>query len=179
MGRWASLVGWVARRDRAASDELPFSYAGGIAAFYWVIIVCVVSELAVVDLLLPWQHVRLASDVLHSAVLFLLLSSYAMLRVNPHLIAPPGLVIRHGRDLELLLPWDRIASVASNHAADPAGIVVHINGTTNVQVNLDRPMTYNSRSVSRICCYVDDPQGFVIAARERTSHPASPPLSAP
>lgn len=166
MGRWRSLNCWLTRRSAVGPDEVPFAHTGGVAALFWVIIACVFSELAVLELLLPWELVRVTSTVLHTAVLLLLLSAYATRRMNPHLVVPSGLVVANGGSTRLLLPWKNVAVVKPGAASkEPGRLWYEVNGMTNVLIALDPPMLWGAQSVSSVAIFADDPKGLVASAQ--------------
>jgi hypothetical protein len=171
MGRWRSLACWITRRDPAGAGEVAFSHAGGIAAFFWVVMACVASELVVVELLMPWARVRLVSTGLHLTVLLLLLTAYASLRMHPHLVVPEGLVLSTGPTTRLMLPWRNVVSLdRGTHGPQGGRISMEVNGMTNLLVTLDPPMRWKDQSVSSVRFYADRPADLLAAA--------GPPLTA-
>jgi DNA-binding MarR family transcriptional regulator len=96
----------------------------------------------------------------------------------PHAVGPEGLRIRHGDELEIVLGWDDIASVAPlvertdgaktfRHDSDLLAIAVQ--EETNIEVELERATTVrvrsNESSIRVVRLRADDPKGYLAEVR--------------
>lgn len=187
--QYRALARWLTRRPKGGPGELPFGNTSAVKVVLGAFLISGTVETVVLHLVLPWERIRLVVDVLSVWGLLWMLGYAAALWMHPHLVAEPGLVVRSGLRVNLLLPWHAIEEVAATTerslpSSKPVQVeddVVHVpvGSMTNVEVRLRRPMDYEGSSVSRVTLWADDPQALVTAARGRTTRPASPPPSAP
>jgi hypothetical protein len=177
IGIWRSLFLWIARRVPGHGPGVQdFSYAKEITPILWAFIFVSALELPVVHLLIPWQPVKLAVLVLSVWGLLWMLGYLASMRVFRHLLDDDGLRVRYGTTVDLGIPWAAVAGVTAKRGRFDARTLQVEDGVahvpvlkqTRVSVALERPIAVDAAGdVSEVRFYVDDPRGFVVAARGR------------
>jgi len=182
---WRSLALWVTRRRPGATPAtVAFPYSRDVTPLLLAFLFASLLELPVFHLLLPWEAVRLAALLIGLWGLLWMLGYIAAMRVFPHLLDDRGLRIRHGAAVDLVVPWEAIASVRTERdnvprndplqfTAGPEGTIarVAILKQTRVTVELRAPLRLSyrddPREVVAVKLAVDDPAGFARAARAR------------
>jgi hypothetical protein len=171
-----------------------FSYSRDVVPIIGAFIFVSLIELPVVHLLLPWQAVRLIALVLSVWGLLWMLGFLASMKVFPHLLDDDGLRVRHGTTVDIHIPWEAVASVASRRGSVPTrktvsversddGAVVNVAvlKQTKVDVVLHRPTTVDlpdgAEEITGVRLYVDRPRPFVATARERLGRAKQPTSS--
>jgi hypothetical protein len=181
IGIWHSLFLWVTRRVPGRGPGVQeFSYAKEVTPIVLVFIFVSALEVLVVDLLLPWEPVSLALLVVGVWGLLWMVGYLASMRVFRHLLDDRGIRIRHGKAVDIRVPWDAIAEVSARRGRVPTNkrlqvedAVVHVAvlKQTRVAVRLHEPTAIElpdgPRDIVEAHLYVDDPRGFVAAARDR------------
>jgi len=179
LGMWVSLFRWIARRPARGRDARSFGYASAVTPLLGAFIGVSAIELPILHLVLPWEPVRIAADALGCYGLFWMLGLLASFRVNPHAVSPEGLRIRHGASVDLLVPWDAVASIRRKYrsASGARGIRVAddllqlvIGGQTSVDVDLREPIVVrlpagDSPPLTRLRFHADDADALAAAAR--------------
>ena len=191
IGIWRSLFLWITRRVPGRRPGVrTFAYANQVSPLLAVFIALSALETAVVHLLIPWDVVRLTLLVVGVWGLLWMIGFLASMRVYPHLVDDSGLRIRHGTRLDVELRWSDVEAVRAARGSAPSNALVHLEdgerGTiatvavlklTRVAVRLRRPVALalpdGPTPVAEIRFYVDDPRGFVAAARERLAAQAT------
>jgi len=183
---YRSLLRWIIRRPDVPDDAAGFSYIGGVIALLWGFIIVSAIEMVVLHVVLPWETIRLAADILSAWGLVWMLGLMASYRVYPHLLTAEGLRIRHGAGPDLSLPWAGIASVAVrersrdssralqvDHQDTGAVLNVVIASRTNVDITLRHPLDVPVRgsmvTVTEVRAYVDDPRRLVTQTRKHSA----------
>ena len=146
---------------------LEFGYAKEqgpiIGAFIFVSLI----ELVVFHLLIPWETVRLAADILGLWGLLWMVGLLAGVLVHPHLLAPEGIRVRERWATDIFVPWLNIETVRvarrGSREQEDGVRVVPIMGRTKVDVVLREPID----GAREVRLFVDDAKGFVAAARGR------------
>lgn len=185
IGIWRSLFLWTARRVPGAGPGVrSFSYAKQVTPILLAFIFVSVLELAVVHLLLPWATVRLIALVISVWGLLWMAGYLASMRVFRHLLTGSELRVRHGTDTDIRIPLSAVAAVNSARGHVPTNRSVQVERLrdrtvasvamlklTNVAVTLRHPLPVAAHDgrhdADELRFYVDDPRGFVAAARER------------
>jgi hypothetical protein len=179
-----SLLRWILRHPAVPAGATPFSSVGVISALLWVFVVVSAVELFVVHVVVPWATPRLVLDVLGVWGLFWMLGLLASFKVNPHLVADTGLHVRRGHSLDIVVPWQAIASMRVRERGLDTGrglqretgedgtvASVVIASRTNVDVTLRHPLVVPLPSgpepVIEIRFFADDAPALVKAARDR------------
>lgn len=192
IGIWRSLFLWLTRHVPGQGPGVQsFAYAKEVTPLLWVFIFVSALEVTVVDLLLPWETVRLVALVIGVWGLLWMVGYLASMRVFRHLLDDTGLRIRHGTTVDIRIPWEAIDSVAARRGSAPTSKSVHVerrdDGTlvhvpvlkqTKAAVMLHRPTAVKlpdgTQEIAELRLYVDDPRAFVAMARERLADGRSP-----
>jgi len=185
IGIWRSLFLWITRRVPGRDPGVQaFPYAKEVSPIIGVFIFLSCIEVPVVHLLLPWEPVRLALLVVGIWGLLWMIGFLASMRVFQHLLTDACLRVRHGTRLDLKVNWDDVKTIRAVRGSVPTNKLVHLDGgehgtiarvavlkQTRVAAELRRPISIaladDPTPISEIHFYVDNPRGFVAAARER------------
>jgi hypothetical protein len=172
IGIWRSLFLWIFRRvpGRGPRSE-DFGYAKEVTPILIVFIFLSALEIPVVHVLIPWAPVKLALLIVGVWGVLWMIGYLAGMRVFRHLIDADGIRIRQGAHVDVRIPWDAVGDVRAQRGsfkahglavADGVAFVPVLN-QTRVSVVLARP----TDGFGEVRFYVDDPRGFVEAARGR------------
>jgi hypothetical protein len=188
---YRSQLRWVTRRPDVRPGSVAFSYLGAVSVLLWAFIVVSAVELVVVHVLLPWERVRLAADVLGVWGLVWMLGLAASYSVYPHVVGDSGLRVRLGHRTDLVVPWDAVASIGVRERSrdtsksiqldrSEQAVVLNVvmGSRTDVDVRLRSPIVVPLRggeeSVTDVRLYADDARGLVRLAREHLAATAQP-----
>ncbi|SHM87219.1 hypothetical protein [Cryptosporangium aurantiacum] len=178
---YRSLLRWIFRRPDVRGDGVePFGYAQLVTPVLCLWIFGSATETVVLHFLLPWEGIRLVADILGIWGLLWMLGFLAGMRAYPHLLTPPALRVRHGGNVDLVLPWDAVESVTAVRKELPSSLKtlretddelhVAVNNETNVRVALRRPTVVRTpkgeREVVAVSFFADDPRALVARAKE-------------
>ena len=184
IGIWRSLFLLVTRRVPGKGPGVQaFSYAKDVSPVLGAFIFVSVLELPVVHLLVPWETVRLAADVLGVWGLLWMVGYLASMRVFPHLLDAHGIRVRQGTSVDVRIPWGAVESVTSTRSSIPTnrsvqvedgdrGAVVYVAmmKQARVRVVLRGPTTVvlpdRAQPIAELRLYADDPRAFVARAGE-------------
>jgi hypothetical protein len=162
---WVSLLRWVVRRPAAGPGDQAFSHVGGVALLMWGFVIMGVVETGVLHLILPWDRVRLVTDVVSVLGLLFVLGLRADLVMHPHLVTPTALVVRQTTAVRIELPWTEVTAVTATKERPGNADGVPVNSLTNMEaVAGDRVLRF----------WADDPKSLAAAALARTSPQAAP-----
>lgn len=175
---YRNLLRWVARRPDVSGE--PFGYAQLITPVLCLWIFGSAVETVVVHVILPWEGLRLAGDVLGLWGLLWMLGLLAGMRVYPHLLTPSALRVRHGGNIDLVLPWAAIESVVAVRKELPSSVKtlresenelhVAVSNETNVRVVLRLPVVVRTpkgdREVIAVSFLADAPKDLVARATQ-------------
>lgn len=183
---WRSLGIWLFRLRTVPPGARAHRYAGPVTPFMIVFIAVSAVELPVLHLLLPWEAVRLIVDILSVWGLFWMIGLLASVRVHPHLVTDEGIWVRYGLSVDVMVPWDAVASVRSQGRGVEGGRTVHYEQTpagrvasvlvmkqTTVDLVLRGPTVFEDlprhgdEPVVELRLYADDPAALVADLRER------------
>jgi hypothetical protein len=188
LGMWRSLIRWVSRRPAVPEGHTPFSYAGAVTPVLWAFIVVSAIEVPVLHLVLPWEGVRLAADVLGVYGVLWMVGMLGALRVHPHVVGEDGLRVRSGTSLDVLVAWDQIAAVRYRlrslegmrnvQVHDEGGALalsIGVGSQTNVDLVLREPAVLPvprtaGKPVTQLRICADDPRGLVARLRSGSGH---------
>ena len=181
---YRSLLRWVLRRPHIPQGTTPFGYSRQVTPVLWLWIFGSAAELPLVHVLVPWETVRIALLAIGVWGLVWMVGLLASLKVYPHLLDETALRIRHGASVDISVPWEDIASVATQRRDLPSSartlqpretehgteLAVAVSGQVNVQIVLHKPITVPTGKgdlrVSRLGFLADEPQA--LAKRIRT-----------
>jgi len=184
VGIWRSLLRWVLHRP-AVPDEgaEAFSYHRMVTPVFWLWIFACVTEIVVVDLILPWHTARIVAAVLGLWGLAWMLGILGALQVYPHLVEADGLRVRNGFALDVFVPWAAVATVTTQSHDLPSSmrsmqveqsdrgdvLAVGVSGRTNVLLRLHEPTELTTARgayvVTAVRLWADDNRALVARAR--------------
>lgn len=180
---WRSIGRAVLRRPTVPPGASAHRYDGPIRLVLVVFLVLSAIEIPVVDLVTHrWPAVRyplLVLGVWGATAMLGMLCGYA---TRPHAVGPDGIVARSGAEIEVVLPWDDVVSVARRRhslpGAPPASLTgpeddqvlnLAVQDGTDIEIRLERPTTVTllNESVTVTCVRiaVDDAGAFLEAVR--------------
>lgn len=183
---------WVTRRYDVPAGSTPYPYVGAVSVLLWAFIIGSSVELVAFHFIIPWEPVRLAADVLGIWGVLWMVGLSGSLHVHPHLVTDEGLRIRNGHNVDVLVPWDRIATVRRRERSreksralqvdevegGPDVLCVVVASRTEIELVLSRPIRYavrgTEREIGEIRFLAEDPRALV-AEIERTRRAVSDP----
>lgn len=184
IGIWRSLLLWGTRRKPGQRPSVQaFAYSRDVVPLMTAFIFASTLELVVVHLLLPWETIRLAADILSIWGLLWMLGYLASVKVFPHLISDDELRVRSGTTADIRMPWAAVASVTAQRRSVPTRKTVSVERDhdrvvasvavlkqTKVDVVFHQPTTLTlpdgPQELTELRLYVDKPGTFVAAARQ-------------
>jgi hypothetical protein len=182
-----SLFRWVTRRPDVPAGAVGFSYVGAVVALLWGFIGVSAVELVAVHLLLPWEGVRLAADILGVWGLVWMLGLAASFHVYPHVVDDEGLRVRQGPRTVFTVPWEAVESIdlrernrdrsrALQVDRDEQTTVLNVvtASRTNVDLRLRHPLVLPLRQgaepVTELRFLADDARALRRQVREHLAH---------
>lgn len=181
VGVWRLL----SRRYDVPGDSTPVPYVGAVSVLLWAFSILSVVELVVLHLILPWEGVRLAADVLGIWGVVWILGMTGCHYVYPHLVTEQTLRVRNAEQHDLVaLAWTDVASASTRERSvsssrrlvvgtEEEGEVLHVvvGSRTNVDLHLSRPLAVTVRGrtheVHEVRVFADDPRALAAMARQR------------
>ncbi|MEI5585355.1 MULTISPECIES: hypothetical protein [unclassified Agromyces] len=185
---YASIGRLVTGRRALGRDEAGFGYHKPVFTILMVFIVLSAVEIPIIDLIVhPWPAVRISFLILGIWGLTWMIGLLAAYLMRPHAVGPEGIRVREGLEIDLLLTWDDIASVARERRVDEPKTprVTESGGTrtlslrmqdeTVILIELERPTEVRlpgspprggRQSVEAVRIWADDPAGFMGAVRQ-------------
>lgn len=177
---WAALFRWILRRPIPVEPGARrFSYAGAVRMILIAFIAVSAIEIPILDLMIPWEPVRIT--VLAAGVygLFWMIGLAATMWAYPHLTGPSGLRIRNSITLDVAIPWESVAAIAVHRRSMPPGgqtrmedgvLSLGMASQTSIDVRLTGPLVLPVRKAkgqpaTTVRFHADDPEGLVEAAR--------------
>ncbi len=190
---WGCLYAWMRRRP-LGPDAFPYHSRSPIGMLMGVVLLTTPLEIAVIELLIPWPWLRIATLVLALYAVLWLIMLFSSLRSLPHRMAPEGLELRYGVLAGAFIPYDRIAEAHVMMASPPKtgdGLQVIgetaylvVGGETNLVLRLTQPMPLDktlgeTSPVREIHFVTDEPKRMIerLVARLKPVD-AEPSLSA-
>ncbi len=179
---WVSLFRWILRRPVCGPGETAFAYTRRITPILGAFIGVSAIEIPILDLILPWQTVRVIADILGAYGLIWMVGLLATLRVNPHVVTESGLRVRGGNGLDITIPWDYLASIQANNRSlqgretqvqrvgDEAVLSIGVLKETNVDIAFRDPTTLElprgeTEPLRGLRIAVDEPAAMVTLVR--------------
>jgi len=185
LGMYRSLFRWAVRRpsvpDRGATR---FGYSVLVSPVIWIFIFVSAVEVVAVELMLPWESLRLTFLVVGIWGLVWMFGLLAGLKVHAHLVSDAGLRIRYSTNVNILIPWEDIVEIQNRRrdldrskavqvVQTESGAVMSVGvlKQTNVEIVLSEPRSVTlpkgpSEPVTAIRFYADDPRALIRKARE-------------
>ena len=200
--RWALVMEWrmyvgvwrlLARRHDVPPGATAVPYVGGVAVLLWAFTLLSVVELGVLHLILSWETVRLAADILGIWGVVWILGMTGCHYVYPHLLTGAALRVRNAERRDLVtVPWDLVDSVSVRERSTESSrsptvteeqgrpvLHVAIASRTNVDVRLSRPVPVVVRrathQVREVRLFADDPRALAAAVWAQAGRGAGRP----
>lgn len=191
--RWALVTEWrmyvgaarmLTRRRDVPDDAVAVPYVGAVSVLLWAFTVVSAVELVALHLVLPWEGVRLAADVLGIWGVVWCLGLTACHYVYPHLATTEGLELRLQRHRPtVVVPWTAVASVRVRERSlesgaalvvDPARVLSFgVAKRTSLDLTLRSPLPVEVKGVTHevdeVRVNVDDPRRVAELVRGRIS----------
>jgi hypothetical protein len=191
---YRSLFRWVARRTHGLAPGVePFGYARAVTPVMWLWIFGSALEVFFLDLVIPWQPVRVVAFVLGAWGFVWMVGLLASLKVYPHLMSDAGLRLRYGASVDVTVPWQAVETITVDRRDLPSSVrtlqpvetargtdlQIAVSGQVNVHAALRRPLTVptpkGDRVVTGLTFLTDDPRALVTRARAHLpSRPGRP-----
>ena len=157
---WRMYVGGfrlLTRRSDVPPGSTPLAYVGAVSALLWGITAVSLVELVALHLILPWEGVRLAADILGIWGVVWCLGFTACHYVYPHLLVPDAVVLRTAeREAAVRVPLTSIAAVSQRERSLESSKALQVSdgvlsvvvaSRTNVELHLDPPLEVTVRGV--------------------------------
>ena len=177
---WSSLVQLARRRRHGmAPGSAAIPYDAALRPMMLALVAVSVVELVVLELVIPWQPVRLVLAVLGVWGLLMVLGMTAANVVRPHVVSDDELRLRSGAWAQARIPLHAVATVAARRRHSEGGgallvegaLVIGVCGGTDVDVHLHEPTRLTTSrgevTVDVVRFAADDPAAAVRALRER------------
>jgi hypothetical protein len=183
IGVWRSLYRWIFRRPRVPRGAVGFSYDRPIRPILLAFLVVSAIEIPVLDLLVHrWPAVRIPLLIAGIWGLTWMLGLLLGFLVRPHAVGPDGLRVRHGDEVDIVLPWEVVESVAPRARSVESSktftvtdglrggvLTIAVQNETNVEVVLEEPVVVSlprgTETVTELRFRVDDPRGYLAEVR--------------
>ena len=141
-----------------------------------------VVEIVVVHLAVPSDLWRLILFVVSVYANILLLGFYFSVKMNPHIVAAHGVVVRNGTRFVCEIPWANLVRVYPARPGSGGDLVINEHGVArvpvlsevNVRIDIDPPVAAQDvhkgvSDLSAIELYCDDGQAFIDAVNTKRS----------
>lgn len=180
---WRSIGRAVFRRPTVPHGASAHHYDGPIRSVLVVFVVLSAVEIPVVDLITHrWPAIRfplLVLGIWGATTMLGMLCGYV---TRPHAVGPDGIIVRNGAEVEVVLPWDDVVSVAHRRRAltdarstsftgpdDDRTLNLVVQDGTDIDIELEGPTTVGlpkgPATVNRVRVAVDDGAAFLDAVR--------------
>lgn len=190
---YAALIRWCLRRRDVPPGAEPWGYAQLVTPVMWLWVFGSATELVVLHLVLPWERVRLAADVVSAWGLIWMLGTLAAYRIRPHLLLGDVLRVRSGVHHDLAVPLRSIEAASVREVdlpssmlmlqVEPDSVSVGVSGRTNVTVTLKEPADIATAKgalrVRHVRLWADDPRGLAGRLNELARTHGAPPALKP
>jgi len=188
---WLSLFRWIVRRPMVSGPgATAYGYAGLMTPILIAFIAVSAIEVPIVHMLLPWRTVQLIATSLGVYGLVWMVGLLAGVRVRPHVVSDEGLRIRHSLSVDVMLPWEAVATVRKRGRDLPGRTVqidrdgdgpvlqIGVMKQTNVDVTLHDPTTVTlpkgAETIGEVRFYADDPDALVASVRRHLAAAEKP-----
>ncbi|MNK61420.1 hypothetical protein D3C87_805800 [compost metagenome] len=146
---WRSMYAWLRRRP-LGPDDFPYHARSPMGLLMGVLVLTTPLEVAILELLIPWPWLRIATLVGALYALLWVVMVFASLRSMPHRMTKQGVELRYGALAGGFIPYAQIAEAQVAMANAPQfgdGLQVEndsaylaIAGETNLVLRLTEPM---------------------------------------
>ena len=189
---WSALLRWALRRPPAAGE---FGYARRsiLGLLLGVALLSAPVEILVIELLIPWDLVRIILLLAAIDATLWAIGLYASLRVDRHRLDPQGVHVYYGVLAHAYVPYADLAAVDAAPRKAPQGreglrlapgeraAYLAVGGRTDCTLRLRAPLAVEgllrvTPPVMTIHVAADDPAGLVAALDARLAADAEPVL---
>ncbi|MFG1996154.1 hypothetical protein ACGFJ7_39885 [Actinoplanes sp. NPDC048988] len=175
---WRNLFAWMLRRSVPLKEgEMAYTYHGVVKPILGVFIGLSAVEIPIFDLIVrevvPWGPARWIVLALGVWGLLWMIGFAAGLRRHPHLVGDDGIRVRLGNGVDFTIPWADVVSVSKRYRSLPSNKSVQVvDGVKHIVMAGQTSVDIERADAGDVRIYVDDPDGFVAAARARQPEPA-------
>ncbi len=150
---WYCLGRWLLRRTKLRDGEFAYSKRSPLGSWLLVILFATPAEIAITEILVPWEWLRLLLAIGALYSLAWLCGFYASMAVLPHRLEDDVLILRYGFTGEARIPYSLIEDVTAERSRTPKGSdglgvdqrtgTAHfgVGGRTDVRIALREPVT--------------------------------------
>jgi hypothetical protein len=184
---YSSIGRLITRRPAIARGAIGFGYHRPVLTILMIFIVLSAVEIPIIDLIVHrWPVVRISFLILGIWGLTWMIGLLAAYLMRPHTVGPEGIRVREGLEIDILLTWDDIASVARERrvdepktprvtaTGDTRTLSLRMQDETVILIELERPTEVRlpgsppkggRQSVDAVRIWADDPAAFMDAVR--------------
>ncbi|MGH3688884.1 MAG: hypothetical protein ACRDT7_01895 [Microbacterium sp.] len=184
---YSSIGRAIARRPAVPAGGTGIGYHRPILTVLIVFIVLSAVEIPILDLIVhPWPAVRIPVLILGIWGLTWMVGLLCAMLLRPHAVAPDGIHVRSGLEIDVFVPWEQIASIAISRRVDQpkqprvtasdegAEYAERMQDETNIDIELEQPVLIRlpglaprggEHRVTRIRLWADEPRALLEAAR--------------
>lgn len=184
---YSSIGRAIARRPAVPAGGTGIGYHRPVLTVLIIFIVLSAVEIPILDLIVhPWPAVRIPILILGIWGLTWMIGLLCAMLLRPHAVAPDGIRVRSGLEVDVFVPWDAVASVAISKRVDEpkqprisdtdhgAEYAERMQDETNIEIELERPFAIRlpglaprggEHQVTSIRLWADEPRAFLDAAR--------------
>ncbi|WJZ03912.1 hypothetical protein [Corynebacterium freiburgense] len=176
---WRLISFLVRRKINVPDGAITFRYGSEQRAVFIALLIVSIVEIAVVEVIVPWNTVRIIVIVLSIYGAIWLVLFFLSFRINPHYLHDGHLVLRVGLLAKIRIELKDIASISAIHrtwenkflsVSDGNAVIKH-GSDTNVQIRLREPILGLGDTAScfsnSVYCAVDDPKMFTSTVKTR------------
>lgn len=176
---WRIISFLVRRKKNVPDGAVTFRYGSEQRAVFIALFIVSIVEIVVVEVIVPWNTVRMIVIVLSIYGAIWLVLFFLSFRINPHYLDDSHLVLRVGLLAEIRIELKNIASISAMHRtwenkflslSDGNAVIKH-GSDTNIQIQLCEPISGVGDTAScfsnSVYCAVDDPKMFTSTVKTR------------
>lgn len=184
---YSSIGRAIARRPDVPAGGTGIGYHRPVLTVLIIFIVLSAVEIPIIDLIVHrWPEVRIAFLVLGIWGLTWMIGLLCAMLLRPHTVAPEGVRVRSGLEVDVPIPWEAIASVEIRHRVDEPKqpritesatgreYAERMQDETNILIELEHPLAVRlpglhprggAHLVTSVRLWADEPRQFLDAAR--------------
>lgn len=180
---YSSIARAIARRPAIPHGGTGIGYHRPVLTVLFIFIGLSALEIPILDLIVhPWPVARITLLVLGIWGVTWMVGLLCAMIMRPHSVAPEGVRVRSGLEVDVPIDWDDIASIAIDRRVDEpkrprvtgSEYAERMQDETNIEIELERFVAIRlpglapkggTHQVDRIRLWADDPRAFLDAAR--------------
>jgi hypothetical protein len=182
---YGSIGRAITRRPAIDRGGAGFSYHRPVLTILIIFICLSALEIPILDLIVHrWPVVRIAVLIIGIWGLTWMIGLLCAYYMRPHVVAPTGIRIREGLEIDVPVSWDDIASIARIRQVDPPKsprfterdgksiLSLRMQDEVNIEIRLERPIALQlpgrppkggMQNAEMIRIWTDDPTGYLAA----------------